>query len=318
MRSFLWEAWKRAEKKKVKPSNERKKIFFKRERSRVTINDFDTNYVYFSSLLQERYPAFFKELAGILKRRKIGYGLLAYTKDIWCRDYMPIQVSETNFVQFKYDPAYLYSCKEYIATRTDPAATCRSIGLNPNISEIKIDGGNIVRSRTKVIMTERIFSENKDHERSELIERIRKLLSVNEIIIAPECPGDEFGHADGMIRFLDENTVLVNEYQAGSSFDSDLSAALKNQRLNVYRLPYNPYLNNNCFNAAGVYINYLQVGKVVIYPVFGLGEDILAKKAFSRCFGASNIIPIRSNEIAKEGGVLHCVSWNILKDRRDP
>ena len=56
----------------------------------------------------------------------------------------------------------------------------------------------------------------------------------------------------------------------------------------------------------------MQIGKVVIYPSFGTKEDGLAKQKFFNCFG-SCAIPIQSNEIAKEGGVLNCISWNVMK-----
>ncbi|MBU4305140.1 MAG: hypothetical protein KJ893_05930, partial [Candidatus Omnitrophica bacterium] len=62
------------------------------------ITDQETNSVYFSKHLSQRYPEFFKELEGILERNGIKYGLLPHTNDIWCRDYMPVQVSKNEFV----------------------------------------------------------------------------------------------------------------------------------------------------------------------------------------------------------------------------
>lgn len=47
-------------------------------------------------------------------------------------------------------------------------------------------------------------------------------------------------------------------------------------------------------DAKGIYINYLQVGNTVIYPVYGIWEDALAHKVFSRYFGR-NAISIRAS-----------------------
>lgn len=63
--------------------------------------------------------------------------------------------------------------------------------------------------------------------------------------------------------------------------------------------------------ANGVYINFLQMKGKIFFPVFGLKEDEEAIKLISSYFPKSKIYPIDSNEIAKDGGVLNCISWNI-------
>ena len=117
------------------------------------ITDRETDFVYFSDHLPQKHPKFFKELETILRLKKISYGLLPCTKDIWCRDYMPIQISKDRFIQFKYDPIY--------SPITDSTEACKAIRIKPVVSDIKIDGGNIVKSRTKVIMTERVIYKNR-------------------------------------------------------------------------------------------------------------------------------------------------------------
>ena len=278
------------------------------------ITDQETNFVYFSGLLPEYRPVFFKELKEILEGERIKYGLLPHTNDIWCRDYMPVQVSKSHFIQFKYDPKYLHT-KKYITTITDAADTCKAIGVKPEVLDIKIDGGNIIKSRTKAILTSRIYDENRRYGKKELRKEIKRLLKVKQVIIIPECPLDRYGHADGMIRFVDgvkdEETVLVNDFSGESAkFFSKFHRALIKQGLFPVLLPYTAYRNKGD-DAKGIYINYLQVGKTVIYPTYGLKEDALAHKVFTRYFCA-NVIPIRSNEIAEKGGVLNCVSWNIF------
>ena len=280
------------------------------------ITDKETNFVYFSELLPKRHSAFFKELTVILKHKGMKYVLLPNTNDIWCRDYMPIQIAGNSFVQFKYYPKYLLGSKKDRATITDASKTCEAARIKPMISNIKIDGGNIVRSKTKVIMTKRILSENPHYQEKKLISRLKILLKAKQIILIPECPGDSFGHADGMIRFVDgvkdEKTVLVNDFSREPvKFFTEFHRVLSEYGLLPILLPYTAYRNKGD-DAEGIYINYLQVGKIVIYPTYGLKEDAFAHKVFTRYFGA-NVIPIRSNEIAKKGGVLNCVSWNLVK-----
>lgn len=279
------------------------------------VTDQDTDFVYFSGLLPSWYPVFFKGLERILKRLGIRYGLLPLTRDIWCRDYMPIQIDKDNFVQFKYEPSYLFDSKKHRDTITNTTKVCQAIGIKPLLSDIRLDGGNLIRSKTKVVLTSRVFSENPEYSKMALLAEIKRLLKVEKVIVVPECPGDPFGHADGMIRFLgdakNKEQWLVNDFTGESgSFCLLFNQAVANELLKTQLIPYNPF-NNVGNDAKGVYINYLQVGQRVIYPLFGLKEDKLAHECFTSLFG-SDSVGIRANEIAQEGGVLNCVSWNIL------
>lgn len=227
---------------------------------------------------------------------------------------MPAQVSKNEFVQFKYQPGYLARYKKYIPTITDAAETCKAVGIRPEKSDINLDGGNIVKSRSKAILTSRIFDENRTCGKEALLRKIKALLKVKKVIIIPECPFDPYGHADGMIRFVDgvkdEETVLVNDFSGESAkFFSEFHRALSRQGLLPVLLPYTAYRNKGD-DAKGIYINYLRVGKIIIYPAYGKKEDILAHQVFTKYFGA-HVFPIRANAIAKKGGVLNCVSWDI-------
>lgn len=71
--------------------------------------------------------------------------------------------------------------------------------IKPVFSDINLDGGNVVMYGNKAIITDRIFPENPDRPREELLTELSRL---------PEY--DFTGHADGMMRFVDSNTVLVN------------------------------------------------------------------------------------------------------------
>ena len=51
-----------------------------------------TNTVYFSSLLPEKCPVLNAHLVDVLQKHGVPYAYLSGTKDIWCRDFMPIQV----------------------------------------------------------------------------------------------------------------------------------------------------------------------------------------------------------------------------------
>ena len=58
--------------------------------------------IYLSEWLQKDFTDVYGTLCGILDRCGAPYGLLPYSKDIWCRDYMPVHIGGGKYVGFKY------------------------------------------------------------------------------------------------------------------------------------------------------------------------------------------------------------------------
>jgi agmatine deiminase len=186
------------------------------------------------------------------------------------------------------------------------------MNIHPLKSSIILDGGNVVRSSEAVIMTDRIFGENPIYTRKQLIKELEEYFQVNNIYIIPEQPNDFTGHSDGMVRFLDDRTLLVNDYKREKvSFKKAFATAIRDTGLNWIEIPYNPYSNDNFDQANGDYINYLQMDNIIFLPIFGQKEDEAVVKQFEKVFNRQRIVPIKSNEIANEGGILNCISWNI-------
>jgi agmatine deiminase len=166
-------------------------------------------------------------------------------------------------------------------------------------------------------MTDKVFYENPTYERNRkvLIKKLEDLFQVDKVYFVPQQPHDFTGHTDGMVRFLDDNTVIINDYaKEDKAFKRAFLIALDNAGLDYIEIPYNPYNNKKDSQANGIYINYLQMEGVVILPVFGQKEDELAVKQFETLFKGYRIETVDSNEIAKKGGILNCITWNIKVD----
>lgn len=275
------------------------------------ITDKETNFVYFSSKLKEWYE--YDRIIKILDTHNIPYGELKETKDIWCRDYCPFQIDDDTFVQFEYKPSYL---RGYPNDRTKPKNIPQLKDLNINESKINLDGGNIVKSKNKVIITDRIFSENCKELRDKfLIKSLSDALHINpkDIIIIPAGKEEITGHADGMVRFIndkiDNNRILVNKDLTSIKY------TLKNlYNFDIIDFPvrYNNY-DVNYESAIGIYINFLQVGNLIILPVFGFKEDDEAYKIIEKEFNGCDIETININRIGQQGGLMNCISWNVKK-----
>ena len=277
------------------------------------IPDSKTNFLYLADSLPKKYPNFYPRFEKVLHDCNLNYQLLPGTKDVWAVDYMPIQIEQNRFVRFTYNPTYLQSKKDQ-KTISDVDPICEQIGIETIKSSIVLDGGNVTRTTDKVIMTDRVFAENPGFERKQLIRELHEYFQVDKLFLIPEQPNDFTGHSDGMVRFIDNQTILINNYKDEKpAFKRAFEIAIHNTGLGTIEIPYNPYGNGNYTQANGDYINYLQMENTVILPVFGIKEDAEVVKQFEELFKGQTVATIDGTEIANEGGILNCITWNIKK-----
>ena len=276
----------------------------------------DTNTVYFSKKLRsnEQFTKTCNTLTELLEKHPIKYDFLKATKDIWCRDYMPIQVDKERFVQFRYEPSYL---KGELNLQSDPKIVCKVNNLNPNFLNINLDGGNVVIWNDRVIISDRVFDENPEYsDRIKLIDELEKLLNA-EIIIIPQINTDMTGHADGMVRFVDKNTILGNDRnQENKYWRVGINKVCKNYNLKYIDIPFfeNKEINKkHPDNAIGCYVNYLEVDNLILLPIFEVAgnKDVEVLELFRSIFPDRIIETINYNEIGFFGGLLNCTAWTI-------
>lgn len=279
------------------------------------ISDQETNVLFLADCLKEAQPDFYPRFIKTLEVCDITPKFLPKTNDIWAVDFMPIQVREEEFVQFKYDPDYLQA-KELRKYISDGSKICKKLGIPIEKSEIVFDGGNVVRAKDTVIMCDKVFHENPKIPPKELIKKLRNLFEIDNLFFIPwDSENDFTGHADGMVRFIDEHTVFINELPTtGNEFEISLRTAIHNAGLDWVELPYIPPKDSMSNSAEGLYINYLQMKQAVIIPTFQTKEDEKAIRIFEETFKGQTIASVDSLELANEGGVLNCISWNIKQN----
>lgn len=275
------------------------------------LTDSQTNKLFLADCLPNKQPKFFERFEKVLSNCSISFQFLPHTKDIWAVDYMPVQISKDEFVQFTYYPDYLQS-KKYRKTISDVDTICKSINLTVKKSSLLVDGGNVIRAMDKVIMCDKVFNENDHLTEKELIKQLKLLLQVDKLYFVPWDKMDFTGHSDGMVRFIDSNTVLINDYsKEDPEFQKLFKISLRKAGLNWIELPYNPPNDPTFISARGNYLNYLQMQQAIIIPTFNTKYDDKAVQIIEQAFKGQTIATVDSNELADEGGIVNCITWNI-------
>ncbi len=262
--------------------------------------------LYFSSILKSnpKYSLSAENLFSALSASGEEFALFDGARDIWARDYMPVKTKSGQYISFRYEPSYLADDPQL---RTDfKADIAPHFALPVTYSDINLDGGNVVfsPSRAKAVITDRVFPENPEYDKNTLVSVLEKLLEA-EIVIIPSLKSDMTGHADGVVRFVNESTVIGNASPYKSGYEQKVKTALKKGGLSVIDFPY---FDSEGISAVGSYLNFLETEKRIFLPVFGDAQDETAVTCAGEIFN-KQIIPVNINAIAEEGGGLNCISW---------
>lgn len=299
------------------------------------ITDNLTNTVYFSSQLPEKCPILNAHITEALHKRGIPFSYLHGTKDIWCRDYMPIQIDERFYVFYDYTPNYLqdkigqtlqtspenvFNNESNNLLRLLPRSYKTEVhfdGLRPipvkNMVyhririDLVLDGGNIVKCGDKIVMTEKVIIENEDKS-PEGVQWLLEEAFRNKIIFLPWDRNEKYGHSDGIIHYIGDNRVLMTNY---SDFDKTFARnylRVLEKHFDVVTLTYNVKRKHE---RSWAYINFLQVGNLILVPQLGIPEDELALEQISKALPDCEVVGIPALEAVRRGGALNCISWNI-------
>ena len=283
------------------------------------IPDSFCNRVYFSAKLPEACPRTYRGLIDVLDSYGVPHSLLQPTKDIWCRDYMPVQITPFEYVGFLYRPDYLLDTKEHLNSISDGTAVANANDIRwiHVCRHVRLDGGNTVHCSNKVILTGKVFEENPNMPHEELCRRLRMSLGADPVFI-PWDSNETYGHTDGIVRFIDDDCLLMTNY---AQWDARMAArfrtCLEPYFKAIHELHYDVrkrYRNN------WAYINWLQTDKVLILPRFNVPEDEQALCQISEYMPqyAGRIEMVDATDLIRYEGCLNCASWTIYEPEEGP
>lgn len=272
------------------------------------ITDKETNTVYLADGIRHYMPLA-HNLLEALYREGIDMHFLRHTesrKHVWARDYMPIQLDTDRFLQYRYSPDYLKNDPTYLP-RYETIA--RGLHLKSKKTDLVLDGGNVVKLKDKVVMTDKVLKENPQYTEHDLKSRLEADLEC-EVCLIPWDRYEIFGHADGMVRSIDGNDILLNNYvDFDKSLRKRLLAKLHDHGFHVEELHYDlPRPSKQSW----AYLNFLQLKNIIFVPTLGLPEDPLALQQLQEFYPGYKVIPVPGcQDLVRDGGALNCVSWTV-------
>ena len=270
-----------------------------------------------ASALRDRYPGIFAKIEQAIENA--GHELLVVdSTNIWIRDWMPIKCGN-RYVKFEMKA----DVEKWPHLAVPDSAWSFLAPVVP--SEIILDGGNVVRSPDgrRVVMTEQTRQDNLATPFTCLPEQLETLLGAEIIWIPPE-PGDDLGHSDGIVQWIDDRTVFLNDYR--NEYGEILAGIFVEHGIRTVPFPWladrMPEWTEKQFRALfpagddwnpgwGYYINYLRLDSAVLCPTFGeLVYDQYAIELLANTF-ACPVAPIDCSRLSLEGGLVHCVTWEV-------
>jgi agmatine deiminase len=270
--------------------------------------------VYFSRALREQFPIIAKTLTDRLICKELN------CSNLWCRDFMPARTGDS-FTKFQYKRNIQYPHLE-----VNPE--CWQF-INPYMSDIYLDGGNVVQNEDVVFITEQVFKNNSNILRTDL-EQFLKDIFRKKIVFLPVEPCDDLGHADGIIKFKDKKTVFINDYrslisQTWAEYAMKLEKVITDAGFDFVKIPWaygecpkitditfkKQYPLADDFNPGfGYYINWYQVDNLLFLPFFNIKKDLdVIKFLRMHISSQTEIISVDCSELSMLGGLINCVIW---------
>lgn len=237
--------------------------------------------------------------------------LQANINDIWIRDFA--FVFPPNAAKFRYRPDYLNpGVASWIENSFYDFIDDAGIVFE-NYSNVKLDGGNFVHNGVdSAIITTRIFSDNPNWTQSQLEQEITYLTGITNIAFIPEEPIDTTGHSDGMVMWIEEDVLVVN--QMDEPFRTQVLTPINNAFPNItiveIPLDYEYDVWNGFVSACGLHINSLVTDTHIFMPTYDQTNDAVVQSMLES-YTDKTIVPIDANNVCYMGGAVRCLTWLV-------
>jgi agmatine/peptidylarginine deiminase len=239
--------------------------------------------------------------------------LIADVRDIWLRDFSTINPIKP--VQFKYSWASMPK-KQSEEVQASFNAFANTYTIQREKSNLIIDGGNIVDNYAGKIITTTRFMQDNHLTYTDAKAKLKQLFNATEVaILEPDEP--VLAHSDGMVSWVDEKILLVNNYSDKPDFRQKVINELKLSfpSTSILEVPVGYKQNKpdewkGFESACGVNVNATVTFKNIYLPIFNMKHE----NDFYKILQANTqkkIIKVNAEAVCGMGGSVRCLTWQL-------
>jgi len=170
-----------------------------------------------------------------------------------------------------------------------------------------------------------------NHTETAINNMVQDYHGINRYIKMDVLPYDDIHHIDMHMKLLDEKTLLVGQFPAGTSdgpqIEANINYVLSNftnpwgDPYKVIRIPMPPSTGGNYAPSASyrTYSNMIIVNKTIIIPGYRTEYDTTAMRIIQQSMPGYNVVMIDADNsganLVAQGGVIHCITHSVgVKD----
>lgn len=231
--------------------------------------------------------------------------------DTRIRDFSAIQ-TQAGLFKYRYRPGYLKKSEAAVIEKhyTD---WFQSLELAYKKVNLRIEGGNFnYNGENSGITTARIFTDNYENSQSDIISLLKDTLELEHLAILPEVPGEKMGHSDGMVKWLDKQTLAVCDFEPelANSVRQAISQDLKD--VEVVLVPYKPEDDywKGFMNAMGIYVKAMTTENAIYVPQYSMESDDEALDIFKQ-HTTKEVIPVSVGKLGRTGRSVRTLTWQL-------
>jgi len=264
--------------------------------------------------------------------------LIAPFNSVWVRDY-----SANNVYTNEVDSLLLIDWT-YNRPRPKDDTLARSLAkftglplyeMTQTPNNLVATGGNYMSDglgtafASKLILTENAAGGgyNQNLTEAQIDTLVKKYLGIQRYIKFETLPYDGIHHIDMHMKLLDEETILIGQYPAGTADGPQIEANLQYLLANynsvfgtpyrVIRMPMPPASGTVNYPPNADYLTFTNgvfVNKTFIYPTYYEQYDTIAQRIYEKALPGYNVVGINCNSTIPSSGAIHCITHCIASN----
>jgi len=239
------------------------------------------------------------------------------TNSVWIRDYGPWWVWQ----QDTWDRAIVDWDYNRPRPQDDaiPEWLATYFGVPYYGPDITHTGGNFMVDGWKSgFASELTYDENSSMTPAEINQIFEDYMNLDSVYFFPRFFGID--HIDMSMKFLNDHTVIVNEYPVGNPYNAVMEQCIDiletltgpyGDPLNIVRIPAPSWSSGVPYT----YTNSLICNQIVLVPIYNRVEDAAALQVYEDNMPGYHIYSYDCNSIIPSQGAIHCVTKEVMHRR---